>query len=88
MLAATAVGGALEIKQLRATVEHCGIVSAQNKIMVTIELCWGSRKTDSLTTKSASSFDGRNATFDEAYNFLQFAGPEDFLTLGSFYPFD
>ena len=44
--------------------------------MLTVELCWG-RKTDTLTTKSASSFDGRSATFDEADNFLQFAGPEE-----------
>jgi hypothetical protein len=69
----------LEIKQLSATVENCGIVSADIKIMLTIALCWGSRKTDSLTTKSANSFDGRSAKFDDYYNFLQFAGPEDLL---------
>ena len=73
----------MEIKQLSATVENCDIVSADNKIMLTIEICWGSRKTDSLTTKSATksagSFDGRIAKFDDYYNFLQFAGPEDLL---------
>ena len=61
---------------MHATVENCGIKCADNKIMLTVELCWG-HKTDSLTTKSASSFDGRSATFDEADNFLQFAGPEE-----------
>ena len=61
---------------MQATVENCGIKCADNKIMLTVELCWG-RKTDTLTTKSASSFDGRSATFDEADNFLQFAGPEE-----------
>lgn len=50
--------------------------------MLTVELCWG-RKTDTLTTKSASSFDGRSATFDEADNFLQFAGPEELHCLGT-----
>ena len=65
---------------MQATVENCGIKCADNKIMLTVELCWGrcwGRKTDTLTTKSASSFDGRSATFDEADNFLQFAGPEE-----------
>ena len=57
--------------------EKCGIVSTENKIMLTIELCWGTRKTDSLTTKSAGSFDGRHAKFDDYYNLLQFAGPEE-----------
>jgi len=75
-------GGVLEIKQVQATVENCGIKCADNKIMLTVELCWG-RKTDTLTTKSASSFDGRSATFDEADNFLQFAGPEELHCLGT-----
>lgn len=52
--------------------------------MLTIELCWGSRKTDSLTTKSAGS-DGRSAKFDDYYNFLQFAGPEDLLQFTFFW---
>ena len=46
--------------------------------MITLEVCWG-RKTENLTTKSASSFDGRSAKFEEVDNFLQFAGPEDRL---------
>ncbi|CAK9014380.1 unnamed protein product [Durusdinium trenchii] len=69
-------GGVLEIKQISAAVPNCGISSMHNKVMIALEVDWGADK-GNLTTKSASSFDGHSAFFDEASNFMQFAGPEE-----------
>ncbi|CAE7270894.1 PSAT, partial [Symbiodinium pilosum] len=70
-------GGALEVCSITATVPNSGIVSAENKVMVSFEVSWGDGTSGAgnLTTKSASTFDGSKATFDEKDNFLQFGGP-------------
>jgi len=67
--------GLLEVIVVSATVPGCVFESSRNRVMATVEISWGGRGgTEGLTTKSAQSFDGEQAEFEEAVNTLIFGG--------------
>jgi len=75
-------GGVLEVRNFRALVSHCGIDSARNKLLLTVEVSFPDVSKSALTTKSASSFDGTSASWLVENNLMQFAGPPE-LTKGA-----
>ncbi|CAE8620650.1 unnamed protein product [Polarella glacialis] len=69
-------GGLLELRNFSASLENCGIESKRNRVMLTVEVCWGEDcNSESLTTKTSTAFDGKLASFDVAKNLIQFGGP-------------